>query len=89
MSNLGTLDRAARAAVALLVRRGHKPREIGLAIHASVPELGGASTEGRWIRYAAAVKRNGQKQSNRMWVDYSVQLKALARKVANTAEAIL
>lgn len=89
MSKLGLLDKAARAATALLVRRGYLPEEIGPAIHVSVPALGGASTMSRWGRYARACQRGSSKQSNRKWADYSTELKTLARKIADEAETLL
>lgn len=82
--NLGTLDRAARAAIALLVRRGHKAMEIGPAIHASIPALSAISV-GRWTSYAGAIKRGG---TNRRWTEYA-PIKALACKIANEAEALI
>ena len=87
MPNLGLLDQAARAATALLVHRGYHSRQVGLAIHFAVPALGGASTVSRWTRYARAC--GSSKASNRRWVNYSSALKALAKRIASEAEAVI
>lgn len=87
MSELGLYDRAARAATALLVRRGVCPASTAEVIHKVVsPVLGGASRVSRWARYGAHCCTAAA--TNRKWDSYS-EIKALAHKIANEAETLL
>lgn len=87
MSDLGLYDRAARAAVALLVHRGVCPERTAEVVHKVVgPVLGGASKVSRWARYGAHCCTASA--TNRKWEDYA-ELKALTHEIANAAEKLL
>lgn len=86
MSELGMYDRATRAAVSLLIRRGYNSTMIAEAIHRTAqPTLKGASKISRWYRYAETCKGSS---GNRQWANYA-EIKALVYKIAKAAEAQL
>jgi hypothetical protein len=92
----GSQDQAARAGVALAVRRLEKAAEfdagtVGEVAHNVLAGLWAfpASSYGRWATYAQAVHEKGEKISNRKWYGYSSVVRAAALEVADHVEELV
>jgi hypothetical protein len=99
----GSQDIAARAAVALVVRRMERkgafadnaPNSIAAAVgtvaHDVLNSLWAfpASSGSRWMTYAKAVHEHGEQVSNRKWDGYSSRVRAAALEVADHVEEML
>ena len=99
----GSQDMAARAGVALVIRRMERkgaftynaPNTIAAAVgtvaHDVLSSLWAfpASTGRRWSSYAKAVHEHGEQVSNRKWDGYSSQVRAAALEVADHVEEML
>ncbi|MCP4537166.1 MAG: hypothetical protein GY832_08455 [Chloroflexi bacterium] len=90
----GEQDQAARASVALTIRR--LEREVGALTEDTIEGVGEythhviggtfafpASSVGRWQGYANAVARSDERISNRKWDGYSSAVRAAALQVAD------
>ncbi len=96
----GEQDQAARAGLALVVRRLEKAGAFeGNSVNFVAGALGNvahnvlsglwafpASSGGRWSSYTKAVHEHGEGVSNRKWDGYSSQVRAAALEVADHVE---
>ncbi|MCP4539467.1 MAG: hypothetical protein GY832_20205 [Chloroflexi bacterium] len=98
----GSQDVAARAGVALAVRRLERKGQVEAGSINTVAAVVGAtahdvlsgfwafpaSSGGRWTSYAKAVHQHGQRVSNRRWNGYSSAVRAAALEVADHVEEL-